>query len=102
MIYVIATIDLVEGCRDKFLAAFRELQPTVRQEEGCIEYQATTDFPTSIDVQQQGGDDRVVVVEKWESLDALEEHLIAPHMNAYRIDVKEMVRSVELQILEPA
>ena len=102
MIYVIATIDLVEGCRDRFLTAFRELQPTVRQEEGCIEYQATIDHPTNIDDQQQGGDARVIVVEKWECLDALEKHLIAPHMNAYRIAVKEMVNSVELQILEPA
>ena len=47
-------------------------------------------------------DDVVVVCEKWESLAALEAHLIAPHMMEYRPKVKEFISRVGLQILSPA
>ena len=47
-------------------------------------------------------DDIVVVVEKWESVAALEAHLIAPHMMEYRPKVKDFVKKVYLQILTPA
>ena len=42
------------------------------------------------------------VVEKWEDIEALEAHLVAPHMLAYRERVKSMVRSATLHILQPA
>jgi quinol monooxygenase YgiN len=43
----------------------------------------------------------VVVVEKWASLAALEAHLAAPHMVAYRTAVKDYVVETDLQVLEP-
>ena len=43
----------------------------------------------------------MTIVERWESLESLERHLIAPHMVAYRTRVKELVRGVSLQILQP-
>ena len=36
MIYVVATIDLVEGARDQFLAEQRNLLPLVRAEVGSL------------------------------------------------------------------
>jgi quinol monooxygenase YgiN len=53
-------------------------------------------------VQGPSRDDVVVVVEKWESIPALEAHLIAPHMMEYRPKVKDFVKRVSLQILSPA
>jgi quinol monooxygenase YgiN len=53
-------------------------------------------------VQTRGGADEVTIVEKWESVAALEAHLKAPHMAAYRERVKPFVRRVRLRILEPA
>ncbi len=41
MIYVVATIELVEGKREEFLAEQRNLLPLVRAEAGCIEYVPT-------------------------------------------------------------
>ncbi|HAB11390.1 MAG TPA: antibiotic biosynthesis monooxygenase, partial [Planctomycetaceae bacterium] len=38
MIFVLATIELAEGRRDDFLAAFQQVVPLVRAEEGCLEY----------------------------------------------------------------
>ena len=44
---------------------------------------------------------RIHVHEKWESLQALQAHLQAPHMREYRERVKDFVASVTLQVLEP-
>ena len=44
----------------------------------------------------------MVVVEKWESLDALNAHLVAPHMGSYREQVKDLVAGMTLQVLQPA
>ena len=43
-----------------------------------------------------------VIIEKWESLDALKAHSQAPHMSEYRVRVQDLVESVQLQILAPA
>lgn len=102
MIYVIATIELHEGMRSDFLKAFRANIPAVLEEDGCIEYGPAVDVETTIPAQNDVRPNVVVVVEKWASIAALETHLIAPHMLAYREQVKEMVKGVTLNVLEPA
>jgi quinol monooxygenase YgiN len=101
MIFVIATIGVAAGRRNDFLAEFRQLVPKVRAEEGCIEYLPTVDLPTTIPAQPDERSNVVTVVEKWESIEALEAHLVAPHMLEYRGKVKELVVGVSLQILKP-
>lgn len=102
MVHVIATIELNSGTRDKFLAEFRKLVPEVKAEVGCIEYGPTVDADTDIAIQYKLGPDRVVVVEKWETVAALKAHGVAPHMQAYRAKVKEYVKGMELRVLSPA
>lgn len=102
MIHVIATIELAPGTRDAFLAAFRANVPAVLAEAGCIEYGPAIDAETDIPTQARVGPDRVVIVEKWESVDHLKAHAVAPHMKAYRAGVKDYVRSMELRVLSPA
>lgn len=101
MIHVIATVTLAPGTRDAYLDVFRRLTPLVREEEGCIEYQATVDEPTPLGAQELAGENVVVVVEKWESVAALQAHATAPHMADYREQVRDHVRGVALQILRP-
>ena len=102
MIHVIATVELQPGKRDEYLPHFRWVQPLVRAESGCIEYAAAIDTPTTIRSQLPPRPDVVVIVEKWESLDALYAHLKAPHMDEYRTRVATLVKSVSLQVLQPA
>ncbi len=102
MIHVIATITLNPGVRDAFLAEFARNTPNVRAEDGCIEYQAAIDVPTKLSIQEPPRDDVVTVVEKWASLEALYAHTQAPHMAEYRVRVKDFVKHVKLQILQPA
>ena len=99
MIHVIATIDLAPGTRDAFLTEFRKLVPEVRAEVGCVEYGPTVDADTGIPTQAKIGADKVIIIEKWESVAALKAHGVAPHMQAYRAKVKDYVRGMELRVL---
>jgi len=100
MIHVIATIDVNAGRRDDFLAEFRHLVPQVRAEAGCIQYGPSVDVDSGISAQKAVRDNAVVVVEQWESLEALQTHLVAPHMQEYRTKVKDLVAGMDLQILQ--
>jgi len=100
MIHVIATIELVEGNREAFLAEFRRIIRIVRDEDGCIEYGPAIDVET--EVGQPPRPDVVTVIEKWASVPALEAHLKAPHMAKYRAIVKDMVAGIKIQVLKPA
>jgi quinol monooxygenase YgiN len=102
MIHVIATVEVAAGRREAFLAEFGQVVPLVRAEAGCLEYAAAVDLPAGLPAQAPPRDDVVVIVEKWEGLDALRAHLAAPHMHAYRGRVKDLVVRVQLQVLEPA
>ena len=102
MIHVIATIEVAEGKREAFLAEFRKLVPLVRAEAGCLEYGPTVDADSGLSAQGPARADVAVIVEKWESLNALKGHLQAPHMADYRVRVKDLVRRVSLQVLRPA
>ncbi len=101
MIYVIAEICVSDGKRNEFLAAFRELVPLVRAEAGCIDYGPAIDVATPIGIQQPVRPHTVTVIEQWESLESLQKHLKAPHMQSHREQVKEMVTGIQIQILEP-
>lgn len=102
MIAVLATIQIAPGKRDEFLDHFRRLVPEVHAEQGCIEYGPMIDTPSGVDAQDELRPNVVVVVEQWESVDALKAHLVAPHMLAYREQVKDLVAGMQLQVLEPA
>lgn len=101
MIHVIATAELRPGTRDAFLAHFHANIPNVKAEVGCLEYGPAIDLRTEIGAQVPFREDVVTIVEKWESLEALMDHLVAGHMAAYREKVADMVKGVTIQVLEP-
>lgn len=102
MIVVLATIELNPGTRERFLHEFWQIVPKVQSEAGCLEYFPAVDVDSGLPVQGPVRPDVVVVVEKWENVAALRAHLEAPHMMEYRPKVKDFVKKVSLQILEPA
>ena len=102
MIYVIAGIELHDGRRDEFLEIFKGNVPKVRAEEGCIKYEPTVDVDSGIPIQGALRENVVTIVEAWESVDALQAHLKAPHMLTYRERVKDLVKEIKIQVLEPA
>ena len=101
MINVLASIRVKAGRRSEFLEIFKSNVPNVREEKGCIEYFPTVDIDA--DLPPQSLDENVVtIIEKWESLDALRDHLRAPHMLAYKEKVKDIVEDISLKVLKEA
>ena len=101
MIHVIAIITAKPGKRDEILENFRANVPAVHAEKGCIEYGATVDTDGMGSFQTKFGPDTFVVIEKWESIDALKAHAAAPHMAAYAAKNKELIASRVIHVLSP-
>src|SRR5215213_2539989 len=101
MIHVIAVITAKPGQRESILTHFRANVPAVRAEKGCIEYGAAVDAEPALGFQTKWGDDTFLVIEKWESMDALKAHAAAPHMAAYGAKTKEMIASRVIHIVSP-
>lgn len=102
MIHVIATVTVKPGTRAEFLRIFSANVPAVLAEDGCLAYQPTVDTTSEIPDMPALRENVSVVVEKWQSLDHLKAHLDASHMATFRDDVKDIVETVDLQVLEEA
>ena len=101
MINVIASIRVKPGMLSEFLEIFKSNVPSVREESGCIEYFPAVDIDA--DLPPQSLDENVVtIIEKWENLEALRDHLNAPHMLAYKEKVKDIVEGVSIKVLQEA
>ena len=101
MIHVVAVITAKPGLRDSILQAFRANVPAVKAEQGCIEYGAAVDLANGTKFQTPYGADTFLVIEKWESMDALKAHGAAPHMTAYAVKTKDMIAARLIHILSP-
>ncbi len=101
MIHVVAIITAQPGQRSKILEAFNANVPAVHAEAGCIEYGATVDAAGMPASPGSVGADTFVVIEKWESLAALQAHAVAPHMKAYAESVKPFTAKRVIHVLEP-
>ena len=102
MIHVVAIITAKPGQRDAILEAFKANVPAVHAEAGCIEYGPAVDADGVGGFQTKFGADTFVVVEKWETLDALKAHAVAPHMAAYGAKTKDLLESRVIHVLSPA
>jgi quinol monooxygenase YgiN len=102
MIHVIAIITAKPGKRAEILQHFRANVPACRAEQGCIEYGPAVDAENALAFQTRVGPDTFLVVEKWDSMDALKAHAAAPHMAAYATKVKELIATRTIHILQPA
>jgi quinol monooxygenase YgiN len=91
MINVIASIRVKAGRLSEFLEIFKS----------NVEYLPAVDIDA--DLPPQSLDENVVtIIEKWESLEALRDHLKAPHMLAYKEKVKDIVEDLSLKVLKEA
>ncbi|MEO6086115.1 MAG: antibiotic biosynthesis monooxygenase family protein [Umezawaea sp.] len=69
---LVVLIRTQPGMRERQLRAFVQLAPVVRAEEGCLQY----------DLHETSEPDRFVLLERWESPEALAMHNAAAHMAA--------------------
>ncbi len=71
--------------------------PEVRAEKGCVEYLPTIDGEDS---PASFVPDVIVVIEKWESRADFGAHATAPHVAAYRADIKDLMAKIEIHVLQ--
>lgn len=102
MIHVVAVITAKPGKREEILGHFRANVPAVRAERGCLEYGAAVDADTGLKFQTAWGAETFLVIEKWESVEALKAHAAAPHMAAYGAKTRDLIASRVIHILSPA
>ncbi len=99
MINVIASIFIKEGKLSDYLRILKANVPLVRKENGCIEYIPAVDMEAGL-VAQVLEKNVVTILERWESMEALNAHLASPHMLEYREKVKDMVARVSVKVLK--
>lgn len=102
MIHVVAIITAKPGQRQAILAAFRDNLPAVHAEAGCLEYIPVIDIEGGPNNLAKIGPDSFMVIEKWESAEALRAHAASAHMAAYAARVKDLLASRVIHVLEPA
>ena len=101
MINVIASVYVKDGKLSEFVEIFKSNVPNVLEEDGCIEYVPTVDLHTGLPYQELDKD-VVTIIEKWDSIEALQAHMSAPHMLEYKKRVSDIVEKVSIKILKPA
>ena len=102
MIHVIATVKLKLDMRDDFLELLNSIAHKVREENGCIRYVPTIDLVSGLPPQVLE-ENTVTLIEAWESLEALRNHLATPHMAFFFEKRKGMVADgSSLKILQEA
>ncbi len=99
MIHVLAILTALPGKRAEVLEAFQANVPAVHAEDGCIEYTAVVDVDGAAPA---FGPDTFVVVEKWESMEALKAHAASAHMAAYGKKVEHLMADRAVHVLKPA
>lgn len=101
MIQVIAFIRVKESRLSEFLEIFKANVPSVREEPGCLEYFPAVDVDIASPAQVQDRN-MVTVIEKWQSTQALKDHLKSPHMLKYREKTKDLVQDLSIRVLQEA
>ena len=101
MIYVVVSVRVKANKVPEFLRLFGSVVPLVREEKGCVQYLAATDYDSGLPP-QVFDKDMVTILEKWESIEALRNHLATPHMAAYFEKEKGLTEGSSIKILAEA
>jgi quinol monooxygenase YgiN len=101
MIHVIASVRVKPGKRQELLDLFKVNLPKVREEKGCIRYFPAVDVNTGLPPQSLD-ENMVTVIETWESVEALKNHLTTPHMAVFFEKEKSLVEGSTIKILQEA
>lgn len=101
MIHVIASIKVKAGKREELLDLFKANLAKVREEKGCIRYLPAVDVVTGLPPQSLD-ENLVTIIETWESVEALKNHLASPHMAVFFEKEKPLVDGSTIKILQEA
>ena len=80
MLQLIVTMDIKAGRMQEFLTVCETLRPEVLKEAGCLVYDYTREIPSPLASQEPIDANRITLLERWTSPEALKAHLETPHM----------------------
>jgi quinol monooxygenase YgiN len=92
VIYVIAEVGLRPGMSEKAAAAARQAVAATIKEDGCISYEMYLSVSDP---------NRLVVVERWASREALSLHVETPHFKVWRAACADFVAGRKVDIITP-
>jgi len=101
MVHVIASVTVQPNTLSDALVIYKNFAPKVHQEKGCLMYQPTLDIETQIGTQKKDTN-TITVIEKWEDMASFDAHLLAPHVIQFRADMKGIIKSITIKVLQNA
>ena len=102
MIHIIVTMIVKPSRLPDFLAECEKLRPLVLAESGCIEYVYTRDIASPLGIQEPLHANQITLIEKWDSLAALQVHMEQAHMKEFGPRIQAMRESVTARATQPA
>ena len=101
MVVVVVSMKIEEGRMSEFLEACAEVRPQVLAENGCLAYDYNREIQSPLRPDQPYDPNRVVLIERWESAEALAAHGKAPHVKTFGTRVKDIRSDVQITVVEP-
>ena len=100
MVHVLVTMHVKEGRMAEFLAAVKEARPFVLKEPGCLAYDFTRETASPLGIQEPIDENRITLIERWESMDALNVHAQpAAQPDPRRQELAETMRSLRESVV---
>ena len=89
-IVVLAKVYPKEGCKDTVIELSQDLIENTLAEEGNIDYQLLKSI----------NDNTLTFIEKWQSLDALKEHMASEHFQLFGSETEDFVEKMDIQVID--
>ena len=102
MVHLVVTTIVKKGKMEEYLRECRKVRPLVLAEKGCVEYTFVRDIPSHLSIQENIHPDRVVLIEKWETMEDLAAHGKAPHMKEFGSRAAVLRDSISAVVAEMA
>ena len=88
-ILVLAKVYPKSGCKDTVIELSDDLIENTLCEEGNIDYQLLKSL----------NDNTLTFIEKWQSLDALKEHMASSHFQLFGSETEDFVEKMDIQVI---
>jgi len=92
MIYLVATLTVKPGTREKVIEAAKPCIEATRQESGCIRYDLNADVTNP---------DQLAFIEQWEARSDLDSHFEQPHMATWREASSPYLVDRKIEVIHP-
>ncbi|MDR2314664.1 MAG: antibiotic biosynthesis monooxygenase [Spirochaetaceae bacterium] len=102
MVHLVVSFMIKEGKMEEYLGELKKLRPLVLAEKGCVEYTFVREYQSPIAIQETPNPNRLTLIEKWETPEALAVHGEAPHMKEFEARLAPLRAGASARVMEAA